>query len=54
VELCNPGLVLATPAGPQDLRPQVLAATAAAWSLGVAPRLIHAGLLHFNEGSADC
>lgn len=54
VELSNAALLQATPAGPQDLRPQVLAATAAAWSLGVAPRLIHAGLLHFNEGSADC
>lgn len=50
VELSNAALFQATSAGPQDLRPQVLAATAAAWALGVAPRLIHAGLLHFNEG----
>lgn len=52
VTLSNTALFQDTPAGPQDLRPQVLAATAAAWSLGIAPRLIRAGLLHFNEGSS--
>ena len=34
---------------PQDLRPHVLAAVAAAWAAGVAPELIRAGLLHFDE-----
>lgn len=34
---------------PQDLRPHVVAAVAAAWAAGVAPELIRAGLLHFDE-----
>ncbi len=35
--------------GPQDARPHVLAAVAAAWVLGVTPELMRAGLLHFDE-----
>ena len=35
--------------GPHDVRPQVLAAVAAAWAAGVGPDLIRAGLLHFDE-----
>ena len=34
---------------PHDVRPQVLAAVAAAWSLGVSPDLIRAALLRFGE-----
>ncbi|HEX7375324.1 MAG TPA: hypothetical protein VF277_10120, partial [Steroidobacteraceae bacterium] len=53
VELADPVLFPRTPTGVRDLRPQVLAATAAAWALGLAPRLIRAGLLHFNEGNGE-
>ena len=34
---------------PEDVRPQVLAAVAAAWSLGVSPDLIRGALLRFGE-----
>lgn len=47
-ELSPPVLSALTDGGPQDARPQVLAAVAAAWALGVAPDLIRAGLLHFD------
>lgn len=47
-ELSPPVLSALTDDGPQDARPQVLAAVAAAWALGVGPDLLRAGLLHFD------
>lgn len=47
-ELSPPVLSALTDDGPQDARPQVLAAVAAAWALGVKPDLLRAGLLHFD------
>lgn len=47
-ELSPPVLSALTDEGPQDARPQVLAAVAAAWALGVDPDLLRAGLLHFD------
>lgn len=49
IELSAPVLSALTGEGPQDARPHVLAAVAAAWALGIAPDLLRAGLLHFDE-----
>ena len=49
VNLSAPVFAAITAEGPQDARPHVLAAVAAAWALGLPTDLIRAGLLHFGE-----
>ena len=49
VDLSAPEFCAITRQTRQDVRPQVLAAVAAAWALGVPVDLIRAGLLHFGE-----
>ncbi len=50
-QLSSEVLSALTADGPHDVRPQVLAAVAAAWAAGVGPELIRAGLLHFDQPS---
>ena len=51
VNLSAPEFSAITQEPPEDVRPYVLAAVAAAWSLGVPVELIRAGLLHFCEAT---
>jgi len=51
VNLSAPEFSAITQEPPEDVRPYVLAAVAAAWSLGVPVELIRAGLLHFCEAA---
>ncbi len=49
IHLAVPAFSLLTHELPDDVRPHVTAAVAAAWALGVPADLIRAGLLHFDE-----